>query len=168
LHLSGQICVWEGGPEACVWRQNGVWAPAVDPDSGEITGPKVLAPDHFRFLKERRIDRDVESSSGSRALMEEEFVARYGGKGEWDAATVARPKTKIDFSAHFEVPFFQKFRAAIRAEIPDAWLFCESSADFENEGDMYPPLALPDADSEGFVWAGHHYDVLTLVTKVGE
>ena len=37
--------------------------------------------------------------------------------------------------------------------------------DFEHDGALHPPRTLPDEDAKSFVWAAHHYDVVTLVSK---
>lgn len=42
-------------------------------------------------------------------------------------------------------------------------IFAESVVDFEHDGAIYPPVTLPDASS--YVWAAHHYDVVTLMSK---
>jgi hypothetical protein len=58
-----------------------------------------------------------------------------------------------------QVPFLESFRKAIQEQIPDALIFAESVVDFEHDGAIYSPVTLPDSSS--FVWAAHHYDVIT-------
>jgi len=71
----------------------------------------------------------------------------------------------IDFTRDYQTPFLRRIKSALQEACPGSLLFCESVVDFELEGALHPPRTLSDRETEGVVWAAHHYDVLTLMTK---
>ena len=63
-------------------------------------------------------------------------------------------------------PFFRKYAAAIRSEIPEAIMFCEPVINFEDLHGDPPPRWIDEQDvGPGYVWAKHYYDGMTLITK---
>jgi len=60
------------------------------------------------------------------------------------------------------VPFFTRFKDAVRSEMPDALIFVDPSCDFEDHHENHCPKMRAD---EGLVWAPHWYDFIPLITK---
>ncbi len=131
------------------------------PQKVEVWKRKIFSP--------RRTDRRIINREGLR-VWREGYDCLWRVNGVWDFDEKMKPKIlrpdhftrvrggNVDFSNHYLRPFIERFGREIRSVDPGALIFFEG----EPFGDV---PNLQDHEHQGWVFAPHWYDGLTLVLK---
>ncbi len=130
--------------------------------------PQEVGVWELKMLGIRRTGTRRLNAAGQRAWQEGRDCV-WRANGVWDFDAAGRPRLlrpdhcsqvagrPVDFGRDYYRPFAERFAAAIRAVHPGALIFLEMPAG--------SPLPQWEGAGEGFVYAPHWYDGMTLMTK---